>query len=235
MILRVKNAQKITIHHSEDIYKIMQMILRREHLIDRTKEHFWTIALNLAHKILNIELVGMGSSKRVVVEPAEVFSVPISKKAACIALIHNHPSGNLQPSKADLDITDRLIQVGYIQDTPVLDHLIITENSYFSFLDNDLIKKLNWSSKYQPSFIYEKRLEQLRKEQEKVRGKVEKDSLKIGREDGLKAGIKEGAKTREIEIAKQMLKKGLETKIIKDITGLSPQQIGRLKNEVKET
>ena len=95
MILQVKNADKITIQESEDIYKIIQLISKREQKVDRSKEHFWTIALNLASKIVNIELVGLGSFKSVACEPADVFSIPLQKKASKLILIHNHPSGNL--------------------------------------------------------------------------------------------------------------------------------------------
>lgn len=81
MHIQVKNAHTITVKEAEDIYIIMQQILKREHKIDRTKEHFWTISLNIAQKILAIELVSMGSNTATVVEPTEVFSLPLQKKA----------------------------------------------------------------------------------------------------------------------------------------------------------
>jgi len=242
MKIQVKNAEKIVIKEAEDIYDIMRLIFKREQLIDRTKEHFWTVALNTAQKILNIELVGMGSRHAVLVDPVEVFSVPLQKKASCIILIHNHPSGSLQPSEEDIDITNRLIQVGFIQRMPVEDHIIITNHSFFSFQANGLIEKLRMSSKYAPSFIYEKTMEKkflemkiLGEKREKMR---EKNGLKVGkkrgREEGEKAGIEKGITEKAREIAKQMLLKDMDKNLIKDITGLSLQWIGRLQNELKK-
>ena len=69
MNIQLKNAHKLTIKEAADIYGIMQQILKREHKVDRTKEHFWTISLNIAQKILNLELVSMGSNQATIVEP----------------------------------------------------------------------------------------------------------------------------------------------------------------------
>jgi DNA repair protein RadC len=92
MIINIENADKIYIRNSCDIYAIMRLILTEEYKIDGTKEHFWTIALNQANKIVNIELVSFGSYRSTASEPAEIFSIPLQKKAACVILIHNHPS-----------------------------------------------------------------------------------------------------------------------------------------------
>jgi DNA repair protein RadC len=233
MHIQVKNAHAITIKEAEDIYTIMQQILKREHKIDRTKEHFWTISLNIAQKILSIELVSMGSNTATIVEPTEVFSIPLQKKAQSIILIHNHPSGNLSPSAKDLDVTDRLIQVGIIMKTPVQDHVIITEHSYYSFANHGLMEKLEKSTKYVPTFELEKRyhLEMTRMLEEAAiqQREVQKESRQTGIKQGEAKGLVKGAKQRDIAIAKNMLQKGLDISLIHEITGLSPQYIGRLK------
>jgi DNA repair protein RadC len=233
MHIQLKNSHTITIKEAEDIYTIMRQILKRERKVDRTKEHFWTISLNLAQKILAIELVSLGSNHTVVVEPTEVFSFPLQKKANFIILIHNHPSGNLKPSARDLDLTDRLIQVGIMMKTPIKDHVIITEHSYYSFANNGLIEQLERSTKYVPTFELEKRyqleMERLVQEAASQRREVRKESEKRGLQKGEEQGLLKGAKQREIAIAQSMLKKGCEISFIHEITGLSPQQIGRLK------
>jgi DNA repair protein RadC len=135
--------EKFAIQHALDIYEIMQSILQRETKIDiKTKEHFWTIALNRANKIVNIELVSLGSISSTFVNPKEILSIPLQKKAKGIILVHNHPSGNLEPSEKDKDITDLMIQACRIMDTPILDHIIITEHSYFSFKESGLLYDL---------------------------------------------------------------------------------------------
>jgi DNA repair protein RadC len=152
MNIRLKKNEEIKILCSDDIYSIMQQILLRENKIDRGREHLWTISLDTANKVLNIELVSMGSINKTIIEPMEVFSVPMQKRAVSIILIHNHPSGELKPSEGDKDMTDRLIQCGLIMHVPVLDHLIITEKTYFSFADSGLLDELEESKKYVPDY-----------------------------------------------------------------------------------
>ena len=86
------NIEKLTINHALDIYEIMQMVLQREQKVDQGKEHFWVLALNNANKILNLELVSLGSVSRTIVKPMEVLSIPLQKKAVGVILVHNHPS-----------------------------------------------------------------------------------------------------------------------------------------------
>ena len=139
----------------------MVNVLLREEKIDRDKEHFWVVGLATSNKLLFIELISLGTVNKTLVEPMEVFSVALQKRAVNIILIHNHPSGELKPSEADKDITDRLIQVGKIVNTPVFDHLIITRTSFLSFQDIDLLAKLEASTKYLPPYVL---LERMKKE-----------------------------------------------------------------------
>lgn len=159
MNIRLKKEEQIKILGSDDIYAIMQKILLRENKIDRNREHLWTISLDNAHKILNIELVSMGSISKTIVEPMEVFSVPLQKRATTIILVHNHPSGEVQPSYADKDMTDRLIQCGIMLNVPVIDHLIITEKIYYSFTDSGLLEELGKSLRYVPDYKLKERME----------------------------------------------------------------------------
>src|SRR5689334_19092723 len=103
MIVRLKPKQ-IRILNSQDLYAVMQKVLLRENKIDRDREHFWVVSLAQNNTILSIELISMGSVKTTVVEPMEVFSVALQKRSVKIVLVHNHPSGNLQPSAEDVDL-----------------------------------------------------------------------------------------------------------------------------------
>jgi DNA repair protein RadC len=185
----------------------MQRVLMRENKIDRDREHLWTISLDTANKVLNIELVSMGTINKTLVEPMEVFSIPLQKRAVQIIVIHNHPSGEIKPSTADKDITDRLIQVGKIMNVPVLDHLIITEKTFFSFADSGLLGELELSTKYVPAYEIRKRYEQQAKEK----------------------GEEQGKKERSKEIAKALKEKGVEVETIAAATGLTKAVINRIK------
>ena len=116
----------------------MRTIFLRLNRIERDKEHFWVIGLNIKKKTLFVDLVSIGSVNRAIVMPTNVFRVAILKNAVELILVHNHPSGDLTPSQADKNITNQLIQVGKIVDVQVIDHLIITPTSYLSFEDTGL-------------------------------------------------------------------------------------------------
>ena len=148
MTIELSDDQRIKILNADSLFEIMSRVLMRENDIDRDKEHLWVVGLASNLKILFIELVSLGTVNSTIVEPMEVFSVALQKRAVSIILVHNHPSGELRPSKNDMDVTDRLIQVGKIVNTPVFDHLIITEESFTSFKDTGLMHKLEQSTKY---------------------------------------------------------------------------------------
>jgi DNA repair protein RadC len=138
----------------------MQQILLREHKIDQNREHFWVIGLENNNRILFIELISLGSVNSTIAEPMEVFSLALQKRAVKIILCHNHPSGELEASDLDRDITDRLIQVGKIVKTPVIDHLIISEQGFLSFDEAGLMSVLEKSTKYVPSYVLEEMIRQ---------------------------------------------------------------------------
>jgi DNA repair protein RadC len=215
MTIKLKTKKPIKVKSADDIYEIMQRILMRENSVDRNREHFWTICLDNANNILNIELVSLGSVKQTIVEPMEVFSVPLQKRAVRIILVHNHPSQELEPSAADKDLTDNLIQVGLIIHIPVIDHLIISEKKYYSFEASGLLKELEASTKYVPNFVLKERL---RKEvEEAVTKKVEEAVTRKVEENKVKA------------IAKTMKQNGEPVEKIMQYTGLSKQIIQRIR------
>ncbi|MEM9981108.1 MAG: JAB domain-containing protein [Bacteroidota bacterium] len=206
MNVPLSDEQKIRILNSDHVYSVMQQILLRENTIRRSQEHFWVMGLDAKNKILFIELVSLGSLTKTIVEPPEVFRMAIYKLAVNIILIHNHPSGELEPSEPDLDITDRLIQVGKILKIEVFDHLIISEEAYFSFLNADLLEELDKNSQYKPPPSMLERI----------------------REEARALGEKEGYKKRTLELVKAMQQRGLEITLIAEITGLSLEEITSL-------
>ena len=176
MTVPLSEEEKIKIINSDDLYKIMQQVLLRENKIDRDKEHFWVAGLAVNNKLLFIELISLGSQTATIVSPMEVFSVALQKRATSVILVHNHPTGALTPSEEDKNITDRLMVVGKIVDTPVLDHFIITEIEYLSFAKIGLLKILTKSSKFLPTFMLEDEIKQ--QISEKVRDKEKKEIAK---------------------------------------------------------
>ncbi len=195
------------------------------------------LALNNANKILNLELVSLGSVSSTIVQPMEVLSIPLQKQAKGVILVHNHPSGKLAPCEADKDLTDRLIQACRIMNTPVLDHVIITAHSYLSFKETGLLERLEASLKYVPPYELERQYHEEAqaaiREVEQVSKKKIRESLKKVRQEGERKGIQKGNEVGREEgiqkTAKQMLAKGLEIKLICEMTGLTEAQVKELR------
>ncbi len=114
--------------------------LAARHLIKNEKrELFLTLLLNVRNQIISIEIISVGILTATLVHPREVFAPAIQKKANSIIVMHNHPSTCLKPSTEDLEITKQLKDASQVIGIPLVDHLIITENNYFSFRESGLI------------------------------------------------------------------------------------------------
>lgn len=241
MNIQLKEKDLVKIANSDDVFGIMQRILLRENKLDREKEHFWLVGLNIANKILFIELVSIGGAKKTIVEPMNVFRMSILKGAINVILVHNHPSGELMPSTCDMDLTDRLIQAGKIIDIMVIDHLVITEKTYMSFGNTGRMKELEESTKWVPDYVMIDRIKkqeaELRKEAVKIaREKGEKTGIKKGEKigiekgkiEGIAEGEKLGIKKEKLEMAKQMKANNEPIEKIILYTGLTKADIQRL-------
>jgi DNA repair protein RadC len=123
-----------TILSSKDGYNIM-----RRHLVDLNHEEFWIILLGRASKVLGKELISKGGLSSTVADPKVIYHIALQHQATGIILVHNHPSGNLKPSQQDIQLTKNLSAAGKMLDIQVFDHLIITDNGYFSFGDESLL------------------------------------------------------------------------------------------------
>lgn len=102
------------------------------------KEHFNVALLDTKNQVLSIENISIGTLNASIVHPRDVFSIAIKKNANAIILLHNHPSGDPQPSNEDINITHRLSDVGNLVGIKVLDHIIIGDNRYVSFKEKNL-------------------------------------------------------------------------------------------------
>ena len=108
-------------------------------LRDEVKEKFIVVCLNSANKIIKQEIISIGNLNSSVVHPREIFKVAIDSSSASIILIHNHPSGNPEPSNEDITITKKIVNAGKILDIPVFDHIIIAGINYTSFVEKRLL------------------------------------------------------------------------------------------------
>ena len=104
------------------------------------KEHFLCISLNGANEILKIKVVSIGTVNHTLAHPREIYSDVIKENAAAVIVSHNHPSGNCEPSKEDIITTKTLKNAADILGISFLDHIIFSQNSYFSFMEHDLLK-----------------------------------------------------------------------------------------------
>lgn len=205
MNVPLSEEEKIRILNGVDLFDVMQKILKRSSKIDQDKEHFWIVGLSTSNEILFIELVSLGTKKSTLVDPMEVFSFALQKRAVEIILVHNHPNGTLRASDADKDLTDRLIQVGIIVDLPVYDHLIITDKSYYSFKDSGLLDELSQSLKYVPPYVLEARYK---------KEAAEKNTVLLAS-----------------KIALKLLKDGISPQQVSDYTEIPIEEIEQLRRE----
>ncbi len=139
MNVRISKEQKVKIANSQDVFNIMCAVLKRQSKFRRKQEYFWTIGLSTAHDIEYIELVALGRLNAVNVEPVELYSIAVQKRCKRILLVHNHPAGSLKPSKADLTVTQFLKTAAKLLKIELIDHLIISETGFFSFVDEGLM------------------------------------------------------------------------------------------------
>lgn len=119
-----------TLTCSRDIYNVM-----RRHLMDLNHEEFWIVLVSRASKVIGKELISKGGLNGTVADPRVIYYTAIQHQASSIVLIHNHPSGNLKPSREDIYLTKKMADAGKLLDINVMDHLIITDGGYYSFRD----------------------------------------------------------------------------------------------------
>jgi len=126
--------QRKSINNSQEAYESFLTLID-----DPTKEHFLVAYLNRGNKVIKVERISTGGLSRTLADPKVIFKNALLKEATALMLCHNHPSGMARPSAEDKQLTKNLIAAGKIFDIDVLDHIIIGENSYFSFAEHGMM------------------------------------------------------------------------------------------------
>ena len=130
----VPTGEKAYIRGPKDVYD------RFRSLFDcHVRERFVVLWLNTKNRVMGFEVVSEGTLNSSLVHPREVFRGAIVATCASIVVVHNHPSGNTEPSKEDIEITKQLVEAGKVLGIPVLDHVIHAENTYTSLAERGLI------------------------------------------------------------------------------------------------
>jgi len=127
----IRSNKRIT--DAKDVYEELKSFS------SKSQEHFLTITLDGASHIINTRTVFIGTLNQSLVHPREVFADAIADRAAGIIIAHNHPSGTLEASRADVQITQRLKEVSKLVGIELLDHVILSKHGYYSFSDEGLL------------------------------------------------------------------------------------------------
>jgi DNA repair protein RadC len=130
----IEPEEKPRITNSQDSYELL-----KPHLLDIPHEEFWIILLNRANRVIRKHQISQGGIAGTVADPKIIFKFALEELASGIIIAHNHPSGNLKPSQADIDLTRKLIDGGKLLEIQVLDHIIAGGQKYFSFADEGLM------------------------------------------------------------------------------------------------
>jgi len=123
---RIGGSVRKKLRDTSDVFDLIR------HYGDRRQEHFLSITLNGANEVLHTQVVTVGLTNRTLCHPREVFVEAIKHFGTSVILAHNHPSGSLEPSNEDLELTERLRKAGLILGIEVMDHIIFTEDNYYS-------------------------------------------------------------------------------------------------------
>lgn len=135
----IKPSERIKIEDSKKVYEVLKTVYdynKIEH-----KESFYAMYLNRANKILAVILISEGGTSACLVDVKLIFQAALKLNASGIILSHNHPSGQLQPSSADIQITNKVKEAAKLLEMQVIEHIIVTpeDDKYYSFADNGQI------------------------------------------------------------------------------------------------
>lgn len=123
------------IRHSRDVYeRLLEFMWNLPH------EEFWVVSMSRANRVISLDKISEGGLSATIADPKKVFRIALVNNAASIIVAHNHPSGNLEPSKDDDALTKRLLLSGQMLECPVLDHVIVTDYGYYSYTDEGMLK-----------------------------------------------------------------------------------------------
>ncbi|MCQ2317019.1 MAG: DNA repair protein RadC [Bacteroidales bacterium] len=127
-------AQKVRINNSLEAFEYFY-----SRMSDLSHEQFWVLLLSSSNEVMKMERIGVGGLNSTVADPKIIFGAAIENHAAALMLCHNHPSGNVRPSTDDRKLTEKIVNGGKLLDIKVLDHIIIGDDTYYSFADKEEI------------------------------------------------------------------------------------------------
>ena len=138
------NEVQVTYHTKQLGPKVTSSRDAYDFLVDRWEnidycEKFYVILLNRANKVQGVAFISEGSVGGTIADPKKIFQIALKANASAIILSNNHPSGAMRPSQQDKNITEKCKEAGRFLDLPVIDHVIVTKDGYFSFADEGMI------------------------------------------------------------------------------------------------
>jgi DNA repair protein RadC len=125
------NYQKIVLNNPEKIFNHTKYIFN-----NKKQELFYCLYFNNKQQLIGKELLFVGTVNQSTTHPREIFKYAYLYSASAIVCLHNHPSGDISPSREDIIFTDALVEIGKMQKIPIIDHIIVSNNSFYSFQDN---------------------------------------------------------------------------------------------------
>src|SRR5690606_24222731 len=129
-----EKEEVLKVSSSKDTFELM-----RPHFEDLDHEEFWVILMSRSNRVIGKHFISKGGLAGTIADPKIIFKTALENQASSIILTHNHPSGNLKPSQADIGLTHKLCAAGNMLDITVLDHVIMANSGYFSFADEGLM------------------------------------------------------------------------------------------------
>lgn len=131
-VYKEETGEKIILNTAEKVYKYM-----KNTFLDKKQECFYCLYFDNKQRLIERKLLFMGTINKSVVHPREIFKHAYLLSANSIICVHNHPSGDTRPSREDIILTNALIEIGNLQNIPVVDHLIMGSDGYYSFMEEN--------------------------------------------------------------------------------------------------
>src|SRR5690554_4601497 len=130
--LEIAKSYKKMVKTSRDVYELMK------HLVHEEQENFYCIFLNTRFEVIKKSLIYIGTVNQIPIHPREIFKEAVKANASFIILVHNHPTGNATPSKADKFVTKELMNASNIMNIEIVVHIIIGNNQYYSYVEDEI-------------------------------------------------------------------------------------------------
>ncbi len=135
MYLGNDNNNRLSLSNPEEIYKSSKYLF-----YDKKQEYFYCLYFDNKQRLIERKLLFMGTINKSIVHPREIFKEAYLLSASSIVCMHNHPSGDVNPSVEDIELTKALVEIGKVANIPIIDHIVVSNNSYYSFYENSILR-----------------------------------------------------------------------------------------------